>query len=367
MALDRRYDIDWLRVIAIGLLLIYHIAIAFQPWGVFIGFIQSDQPMEWIWIPMAMLNVWRIPLLFFVSGMGVYFAMRKRSMKELITERSKRILIPFLFGTVCIVPLQFLIWQNYYNQDGTYILNPAHLWFLGNIFIYVLVLAPAFYYLKKNPEGKFFKISSAILGHPIGVLVLIIPLLLETLIVNPENFEMYAQTMHGFWLGLIAFASGFLCVYGGSKFWENVRKWKWIYLGIALSFYATRLLVFELAPPSSMLPIESVFWILFVFGFGYQYLNRSSNSLSYLSQAAYPIYILHMLFQYAASYLYFPLEVSVGTKLWLVLIFTYSCSFICYEFLIRRISVLRPLFGLKRKTVLDNEPTLKTELKQHIG
>ena len=29
---ERRYDIDWLRVIAIGLLLIYHIAIAFQPW-----------------------------------------------------------------------------------------------------------------------------------------------------------------------------------------------------------------------------------------------------------------------------------------------------------------------------------------------
>ncbi len=27
---NRRYDIDWLRVIAIGLLLIYHVAIGFQ-------------------------------------------------------------------------------------------------------------------------------------------------------------------------------------------------------------------------------------------------------------------------------------------------------------------------------------------------
>ena len=44
--MDRRYDIDWLRVIAIGLLLIYHIGIAFQPWGVFIGFIQSEKPLE---------------------------------------------------------------------------------------------------------------------------------------------------------------------------------------------------------------------------------------------------------------------------------------------------------------------------------
>lgn len=64
MQTNRRYDIDWLRVIAIGLLLIYHIAIGFQPWGVFIGFIQNDEALESIWIPMSMLNVWRIPLLF---------------------------------------------------------------------------------------------------------------------------------------------------------------------------------------------------------------------------------------------------------------------------------------------------------------
>ena len=70
----RRYDIDWLRVIAIGLLIIYHISITFQPWGIFIGFIQNSDPLPEIWPAMAMLNVWRIPLLFFVSGMGVCFA-----------------------------------------------------------------------------------------------------------------------------------------------------------------------------------------------------------------------------------------------------------------------------------------------------
>ena len=69
--IERRYDIDWLRVIAIGFLLIYHIGIGFQPWGVFIGFIQSEKPLNSLWIPMSMLNIWRIPLLFFVSGMGV--------------------------------------------------------------------------------------------------------------------------------------------------------------------------------------------------------------------------------------------------------------------------------------------------------
>ena len=46
MTSERIYDIDWLRVIAIGLLLIYHIAIIFQPWALFIGFIKSEESVE---------------------------------------------------------------------------------------------------------------------------------------------------------------------------------------------------------------------------------------------------------------------------------------------------------------------------------
>ena len=144
----RRYDLDWLRVIAIGLLLIYHIAIAFQPWGVFIGFIQNNEMLDWLWVPMSMLNVWRIPLLFFISGMGVYLALRRRNIKELLIERSKRILLPYLFGVVAIVPLHILLWQSYYHQEFNYMINPAHLWFLGNIFVYVIALTPLFFFKK---------------------------------------------------------------------------------------------------------------------------------------------------------------------------------------------------------------------------
>ncbi len=77
----------------------------FQPWGVFIGFIQSAETSEAIWIPMALLNIWRIPLLFFVSGMGVCFALRRRDWKELLIDRSKRILLPLIFGSFFIVPI----------------------------------------------------------------------------------------------------------------------------------------------------------------------------------------------------------------------------------------------------------------------
>ena len=110
-ATNRRYDIDWLRVIAIGLLLLYHAAIGFQSWGIMIGFITNDKPWESLWIPMTMLNVWRIPLLFFVSGMGVYFAIQNRNWKQLFKERAGRIFIPFVFGIFVIVPIQLYLWQ----------------------------------------------------------------------------------------------------------------------------------------------------------------------------------------------------------------------------------------------------------------
>src|SRR5687768_8657479 len=171
--INRRYDIDWLRVIAIGLLLIYHVAIGFQPWGIMIGFITNEKPWTSLWIPMAMLNIWRIPLLFFVSGMGVYFAIQNRNWKQLLQERAGRILLPFLFGMFIIFPISTYIWQSYYQFDRTYSPHPGHLWFLGNIFAYVLILSPVFFYLKRNEEGIVVKGIKSILCNPLGLLIII--------------------------------------------------------------------------------------------------------------------------------------------------------------------------------------------------
>jgi peptidoglycan/LPS O-acetylase OafA/YrhL len=347
MDTKRRHDIDWLRVIAIGLLVIYHIAVGFQPWGVFIRFIQNNETLVWIWTPMAMLNVWRIPLLFFVSGMGVYFAIQRRDWKTLLLERSKRILIPYIFGMLIIVPLHTFLWQNYYAQDINYEISPGHLWFLGNIFVYVLLFFPLFFYLKKHKNGKFHRFLEKLLGNPLGLLILFIPFIAEAMLVNPESFEYYAMNAHGFWLGMVAFLVGFCCVYSGKAFWNNVTKWRWILLGIAATLYTFRLLEGEFNAPLYLKSIESNLWIFTVFGFGYRYLNKPSNILTYLSKAAYPVYILHMVFLYLGSWLLFPLEIAGIYKFILVTIFTLIGCFVTYEFIVKRISILRLLFGLK--------------------
>ncbi|MGQ1788325.1 MULTISPECIES: acyltransferase family protein [unclassified Saccharicrinis] len=344
---DRRYDIDWLRVIAIGLLLIYHIAIVFQPWAVFIGFLQSKESLESIWIPMSMLNVWRIPILFFVSGMGVAFAMRKRSWKQLLLERTKRILIPFVAGILLIVPLHWFIFQDYYSQQINYNATTGHLWFLGNIFIYVLILSPLFFWIKKIQLKNSYTWLSQTFKSPLGLLLITLTFIAETMLFKPTIFEMYATTSHGFAFGFIAFFWGFCTVISGLHFLETTKKWRWVLLALSSSLFAIRLILFELKAPNYIMSLESALWIFTVFGFSARYLNRPNKKLTYLSAGAYPIYIWHMVFLYLGSYFILPIDIPAWTKLLLISAFTFGGCFLFYEILVRRNKVLRPLFGMK--------------------
>jgi glucan biosynthesis protein C len=345
---NRRYDIDWLRVIAIALLLIYHVVIVFQPWGFYIGFIQSVESSNAIWIPMALLNVWRIPLLFFVSGMGVCFALRRRDWKQLLLDRARRILLPLIFGSFLIVPIHVFIFQKYYEQEIVYSPSVGHLWFLLNICIYVTQII-GFAFLDKNYDYKFFNVIRVILKRPYFIYLFIIPFVLEAELINPEYFSLYVGTGHGFLIGMLAFFFGFLFIAIGDAFWNAVEKTKTTSLIIAFTLYLIRLFYFELSAPNYLTSIESMNWIFAVFGFGYKYLNKPGKILSYLSQAAYPLYIIHMIFLYLASFIILPLNLPLELNLTLIILITFIGCFITYDLIIKRIGFLKPLFGLKGK------------------
>ena len=298
----RRYDVDWLRVLALGLLIIYHISVVFQPWAYFIYFVQSEKPVESIWLAMGLINIWRIPLLFIISGMGVCFAMRSRNWKELLKDRTKRILLPLIFGSLFIVPVHGYIYQSFIGLDHIYFPNPGHLWFLSNIFIYVLVLCPVFFYLKRNPDSILLRLFKRILKFPAALYLITLPFIFEAELVAPEQgFSAYANTPHGFWLGLLAFITGFFFISIGDTFWQAIGKIKGFALAIAIPLFLVRMIIFQFEGPFYLTVIESWSWLFAVFGFGTTYLNRPSKKLTYLSKAVYPVYILHMIFLYLAS------------------------------------------------------------------
>lgn len=345
----RRYDIDWIRVIAIGLLVIYHVAIGFQPWGMMIGFITNKESWGSLWIPMMALNVWRIPLLFFVSGMGVFFAMQKRTWKGLIYERAARIGVPFLVGMFLIVPVHVYIWQSYYGTNMAYGLNPGHLWFLGNIFCYVLLLSPLFFLLRKNEATPVVIFLRKIFSTPLAWFITVTAFTGEALIIQPIPYELYAMTWHGFFLGLLAFFFGFCFLLAGEGFWKMAARWRWIFLLIAISLFIFRWQYAPMNTPAYRLVMESQSWIFAVLGFAHRHLNNPGAVLSYLSKAAYPVYILHMIFLYLGSALIFPLSLGVEIKFSMVTLFTLTGCFLAYEFIIRRVSVIGMLFGVKKE------------------
>lgn len=342
---DRKHFIDWIRVIAIALLMVYHVAIVFQPWGLMIGFMTNTASWESLWIPMTMLNVWRIPILFFISGIGVFYSFKNRNWHQLLKERGQRIGIPLVFGIVCIAPVYLLMLQNYYDWKLQYIPQASHLWFLINILCYVILSIVPLYYLKRASNNLFALKLQNLISSPIMYLLVIICFAIETVIAHPPMYEMYASTTHGFFLGWLAFIFGCLFAFSGEAFWNNLAKLRWPFLILATTFFIVRLGNHVSFPQKLNLPIETCLWVFTIFAFAKKYLNIPHRSLSYFSKAAYPIYIVHMIFLGLSCSLVLPVAINVQIKFCIVLTGTICGSLICYEF-IKRSKYLRIVFGI---------------------
>jgi len=346
---QRRHDVDWLRTIALGLLIVFHILLCFQSWAPTIGIPQNGELLSELVPVVSFLAVWRIPLLFMISGMGVRFALERRDWKGLLVDRTLRLVVPFVFcffvlGGVVTAILPLTGW------DADYVPGFGHLWFLANIYAYVLWLIYWLVALKNHPDNPFTSLVSRIVRMPLGLFMFAIPMILESWLVSPENYSIYVDTLHGWLIGLICFFWGFLFICVQDDFWPAVRKTRWIALLVASSLYAVRLLVFELqGEPAALTALESMSWMLAVIGFGSVYLNRQSRLLSYLSSAVYPVYIVHFPLQFILAFFLLPLQLNAYLKLLLLLAGTFGSCLLLYELVLRRLKWIRPLFGMKLK------------------
>jgi glucans biosynthesis protein C len=345
---ERRHDVDWLRVIALGLLIVYHISISFQPWGVMIFFPQNNQPLTEIWPAMSMINVWRIPILFLVSGMGVSFAMARRNWLELLKERSLRILVPLGFGFLLICPISVIAAQHYFVSDLTYVPNLGHLWFLANIYIYVLVFLPLLYLIKTKPDQAALRGLKAMFRQPWTLFLFAIPLMISAWLSDPEFYTGYAGSMHGFWLGMICFFIGFLFASIGPTFWRAAQGIRFFSLAVALALYIVRTFVDETYATINWLAgFETMCWMLAILGFTSLYLNKPSRALSYLNKAVFPVYILHMPVQHALCNIILRNTLPPSIKFILLIVCTFAICMAIYEFVLRRNKWLGPFFGIK--------------------
>ena len=164
---------------------------------------------------------------------------------------------------------------------------------------------------------------------------------------QPEHFSAFALKAHGFFMGLVAFLTGFLFASLKDEFWQAAKRLRRKALAVALVLYLVRLFLFRLKGPNALIAFESMSWMLAVLGYGSVYLNKPSTRLAYLSKAVYPVYILHMPIQFFLSYFVMPRSLPPIVKLLLLLVGTFAASFTIYEVVIKRARWIRPLFGMK--------------------
>ncbi|MBD2757334.1 acyltransferase family protein [Spirosoma validum] len=377
----RRYDLDWLRVIAIITLVFYHTGMIYVSWDFHIKSAEHSQSMQEV---MVWLHRWRMPLLFFISGAGTFFALRKCSLGSYASERVRRLFVPLVFGMFIIVPPQIYAewlfrgrftgsYTDFYPEVFTFqpyqdggkggAFSWHHLWFVAYLFLYSLISIPIFRWLKSNTGQRFVDRIGRLIARPGGALWLVGFLLLNDIVLGgffPNETHALVNDWAYFTKNLILFWLGYVLI-SRRDFWQTITDQRHYFLVATLIctaiLYSFRVFVSAETYDNSRLLITlfsfnglGVTWfsVLATVAYGYRYLNKNHRLLPYLNEAVYPFYILHQTAIILIGY-YVLTRTSLGVYDGFLVI-SLSSFAVCtavYLLVIRPFKLSRILFGLK--------------------
>ena len=380
---DRRYDLDWIRVGAFFLLILYHVGMFYVPWE---WHVKSPHPVEALEPFMLLTNPWRLTLLFLVSGAATRFMADKTTVAKLTGARVARLLPPLLFAMGVIVPPQSYyqvveyiaahpgasltvdnFWVRYMTASGHWcspdgcLITPTynHMWFVAYLFIYTLVLAGLLLVWKRL--GEHVQAGAERVLSSLGLFVwpiLFLGLLRATLYVR------YGEThalIGDHYVHAVSF-SAFLLGFGLAKsevLRERLTAARWPALALAIAAYAgwaTFVWIYrgDTPIPSPELKLVMRFvqpaqaWcaIVAILGFGAKHLNRGGRALRYLTLGVFPFYLIHQTLIVVAAHYLAKLGLPQPLEALILIAFTFVGCFATYE-IARRIPGVRMLFGLK--------------------
>ena len=379
----RRLDLDWVRIGAFALLILYHVGMFYVPWA---WHVKSPRIVGWLEPVMALVNPWRLTLLFVVSGAATRFMADKSRPGRLAAMRSCRLLPPLLFGMAVIVPPQTwfqlaqagaplpatygAFWLRYISASGDWTWHGAplvtptwnHLWFVVYLLAYTLLLAAALWIV----PGAWARVQAAgerLLTGP-GLLVWpVVWLVAVRMVLAPRFPETHAfagdWTVHAD--SAPAFLFGFLFAKSDSVL-STFVGWRWRAFGIALAAYAlyaaaTICWPGDAVPPArlrwalrAIYGVDQWAWIAAVFGFARMHAGSRDGAVRrYLTDAIFPFYIVHQTIIVGVASTLAPLRLPLALEALVLIAASVGGCFASYE-IVRRVRPLRPLFGLRFAT-----------------
>lgn len=373
----RRHDIDWVRIFAVLLLVPFHTARIFNIGEGRVGepFYAKSDALSW---PLShfinFVDFWHMPLLFAVAGAATWYALGFRSGRQYAAERFKRLLIPFIFGVLIIVPPQTFFgavaahnydgsllgyWPHFFTDDSPDLtgyaggFTPAHLWFIMYLFLNSVLGLALLLWLRREGGQRFVKRLASRCKLPGIIFVFAVPLLLAGRllgdIADPNPLR-----------HLLFFFAGYLLVANnGLQDAVDRHKGSALLLGIVSAVvigvvsareidlggtYAPQRIGFDLLGN-----LDSWLWIVAILGYGRQFLNVSNRVLRYANEAAYPFYILHQTVIVAVGFYVLKLDMGVPASFTLIVIGSLIATLAVYDLIVKRVGVLRFLFGMKER------------------
>jgi hypothetical protein len=363
----RRSDLDWIRVVAFGLLILYHVALVYSP---FDWHIRSTHTFDWMREALLVTQPWRLTLLFLVSGAALRFMSLGKTVATVLSARLFRLGVPLLFGVVALVPVQAWIeatdkgsWSGTLAAWMAQQFSPSglrggvpvnHLWFLVYISAYTLAALP----LLLRPAWTE-ALERRLEGSLRGWRLLVFPAL-YLVAARIWLYYYYGVTndLMGDWYNhaqsLGAFLFGFLLARRDAV-WADFERFRWD--GLALAAIALPLAVLQSLHPGGgafhEIPRNAVFaidqWavIVAILGFASRHLRDASTpTLRYLNEAVFPCYLAHQTLLVLAVWLIRPYRLPALVEVAALIAATFGGSLAIYE-AVRRVPPIRPLWGLK--------------------
>lgn len=320
------------------------------------------------------LHQWRMPLLFFISGAGTFFALGYRKPKEFVVERTKRLLIPLLAGIFLVVSPQVYIeriknyssYLDFYPHffDGIYPkgnFSWHHLWFVAYLLVYSLVSLPLFLKLRNPNSQKIVNFFKRILTSWYGSFLLVLPIVLSQFILRPF-FPNDTHALVDDWACFVYYLFFFLYGYiiSVSDDWTSLEKYKkhnlcysilsFIFLFVGYAFFFDNPNYHIYTRKAIQIAIQSLtawFCVITIIGYGIKFLNKSNKFLPYANEGIYPFYILHQTAIVLIGYFVIQWKINLYVKYLIISNLSLVVCIFIYWFFIRPFGITRVLFGMK--------------------
>lgn len=255
-----------------------------------------------------------MPLLFLLSGISTKYALQKRTTKQYLLERIKRLLVPLIFGTIVFMPIMTFVadkfncsyggtfWEHYaiffskftdlIGADGGFSLG--QFWFL----MYLMIISIVGVGIITFSRSIKLRLPQTIPFWAVLLLGFLLPILSELLSIGGKSLAEYTFF---FLLGVFVFSDDKIVN-------EASRNWL-VLLIVGLTATAINVYLFVWTRTEHMLIntitkyVSEWFMVLALLGLSKRLFNVTSRITDYLSKRSFLVYIYHFIWVVVIEYM----------------------------------------------------------------